>query len=96
MSDRGPFELGPKSGGVKAVVKTLVQPSHPIWKIIEGLVYIGGLAILVTHGLDGGYSSALDGEWVPAAHQGGVDLEDGAGVLGAVGGVSLLYRFLRR
>lgn len=49
---------------------------HPAWKILQSLIGLAALIILVAHGVDGG-------------HQGGVDLEDGIGLLGGGLGLNL-------
>ena len=61
---------------------TLPPADHPIWKLLQALVSLVGLAILVMHGVDGG-------------HAGGVDVEDGAGALGLGAAGHLAYRLLK-
>lgn len=58
---------------------TLPPSDHPVWKILQGLISLVGLAILATHGIDGG-------------HTGGVDVEDGAGVVGLGVAGRMLYQ----
>lgn len=60
----------------------LLEKDHPVWKLAQGLVSIGLVLVLVTHGLDG-------------AHQGGLDGTDIAGAGGAALGARLVWAWIR-
>lgn len=60
----------------------LLAKDHPIWKVAQGLVSIGLVLVLVTHGLEG-------------AHQGGLDGADMAGAGGAALGARLIWGWIR-
>lgn len=45
---------------------------HPIWKVAQGIVSIGGLVVLAYHGAEGAHGSGF-----------GIDLSDAAGLGGA-------------
>lgn len=55
---------------------------HPGWKVLHALICVIGLAILATHGIDGG-------------HHGALDPEDGAGALGLLAGGNLARLLLK-
>lgn len=61
---------------------TLPDKDHPFWKVLQALISLVGLTILATHGIDG-------------SHAGGVDLEDGAGVVGAGAAGRLLWQVIK-
>lgn len=62
---------------------TLPPADHPLWKILQSLICLIGLAILVTHGVDGGHVGV------------GLDPEDGAGAIGLLAGGNLLRTLLK-
>lgn len=62
---------------------TLPPADHPIWKLLQTVVCVVGLAVLTMHGVDGG-------------HGAGLDVEDVSGGVGALAGANLLRQLARQ
>lgn len=62
---------------------TLPPADHPIYKVLQAAISVIGLAILVTHGMDGGHVGT------------GLDLEDASGGVGLLAGANLVRQLLK-